>query len=429
MRNFCFILGILIFGLLQISSAQVFKDPWRYPEQNQMMGGLGITWIDDQAYTTLTLAPDIALGKIGVGLYLQFLFNNQTDFKLRTDEFDDPPGFLRVIRYVRYGQKYDPFYARFGWLYGSSLANGFLMWNYTNSSNYDKRKLGLVADFDFNTFGIETIYSNFSRLEIVGGNLYFRPFRLMSALPFILKNLRIYSTYIYDDNIKTIDSQGNSTTEVLRAYGLGTDLQWLNLPVLKSFLYAEYGKFVHYGQGKTIGISAVIPELIGVFGMAARLERRWLGEKFIPNFFGPLHELNRNIGVLVALDQAPKTKGVFGELSGHIIHKLLLIGNYQYLDDLKNSGRVHLEASAPELIPKFRLRAYYDKGGIETWNDLTTLDNRSLAVGEIGYNIYPYVYLMIVYQWYWVEERDNFGNVEYRPVERVEPRISFSFNF
>jgi hypothetical protein len=429
MRSFLLTVFCVILLISQSVFSQAFQNPWKYPETSNIMGGIGITWIDDKPYTTFTIAPEIAVGKIGLGLYLQFLFDNQSSFTFRKDEYKDPPGILRAITYARYGQKYDPVYLRFGSLYTSSLANGFLMWNYTNSSNYDKRKLGLVADLDFGQVGFESIYSNFSTLELAGGNLYFRPFRFLPEPPLILRNLRLYGTYIYDDKITHTDSVGNTSRRKLEAYGVGTDLQWLDLPVLKSFLYAEYGKFIDFGDGSAIGISAIIPEFIGVFGLGARFERRFLNEQFVPSFFGPLYELNRNLVLFDILENAPDTKGYFGELSGHVLHKLLLVGNYQKLDGIPKSGRIHLEASAPTLIPKFTLRGFYDKNGVETFKDFRTLDNQSLLTAEIGYQIYPFTHIAIVYRWYWVEERDENGNISYKPIERVEPRISFSYSF
>lgn len=407
--------------------SQAFQDPFHEPEQNTITGGIGMTWIDDEPYTTFTIAPDFAIGKFGVGIYLQFLMDNKNDFKLRKDEYEDGAGILRAIRYIRYGQKYDPFYARLGTLDRATLANGFLVWNYNNGSNYDKRKIGLVADFDFNKFGIETLNSNFDELEIVGANLYFRPFRFMENPVPILRNIRVYTTYVYDDNVMKI--QPSPSTTVLRGYGFGTDIQWLNLPILKSFIYADYGKFVNYGNGKSVGISVIIPEFIGIFGVAARFEKRFLGNEFVPNFFGPLYELNRNLGLVDMLASAEKKEGYFGELSGHIINRIRLVGNYQRLNGVKRSGIVHLEASAPNLIPRIELRAYYDKYGIETFEDFRTLDFRSVATGEISYRLNRFFVVSTIYRWYWVEQEDEFGNIQYKPVERIEPRISFSYQF
>lgn len=422
------IFPLLIGTLTSIVYSQAFQDPFREKDQSTIQGGIGMTWIDNEPYTTFTIAPDIAIGKFGVGIYLQFLMDNQNNFKLRKDEYKDGAGILRAIRYVRYGHKYDPFYARVGMLDRASLANGFFVWNYNNGSNYDKRKIGLVMDVDLGKYGIETLNSNFEELELVGANLYFRPFRFMqNPLP-ILRNTRVYTTYVYDDNVK--NSQPPSTSSsVVRAYGFGADIQWLDLPVLKSFVYGDYGKFVDYGSGKAVGISAIVPEFIGVFGVAARFEKRFLGKEFVPNFFGPLYELQRNLGALAQLQNAKKQEGYFGELSGHIVNRILLVGNYQRLNGVKGSGIAHAEASAPNLVPRIELRAYYDKYGIETFEDFRTFDYRSIATGEISYQLNRFMVVSTLYRWYWVEQTDEFGNVQYKPVERVEPRISFVYRF
>jgi len=419
-----FILFIIFTTALGFS--QAFQDPFREPDQNTIQGGIGITWIDDEPYTTFTIAPDLSFGKFGVGVYLQLLMDNKNDFKLREDEYKGGAGILRAIRYIRYGHKYDPFYARLGMLARASLANGLLVWNYNNGSNYDKRKVGVVADFDFDRFGVETLNSNFNELELVGANVYVRPFRFAENPMPILKNIRVYTTYVYDDNVLRPQPFGEPLpATVVRAYGFGTDIQWLNLPILKSFVYADYGKFVNYGNGKAVGISAIVPEFIGLFGVAARFEKRFLGEHFVPNFFGPLYELDRNLGLLPILENAPATEGYFGELSGHIVNRILLVGNYQRLNGVKRSGIVHLETSAPNLIPRIELRAYYDKSGIETFEDFRTLDYRSIATAEIGYHLNRFLLVSTVYRWYWVEDE----NGQYKPVERIEPRISFSYRF
>ncbi len=84
MRN---ILTILLFlcSCISIGSAQWFNDPFRFPEENTILGGVGITTIGDTTYTTFTIAPEFSFGTVGVGLNLLFLMNNENDFKLRKD--------------------------------------------------------------------------------------------------------------------------------------------------------------------------------------------------------------------------------------------------------------------------------------------------------------------------------------------------------
>lgn len=432
-RNLGVLLIILLFTTLIYG--QGFRDVYNYPDQNTMMGGIGMTWIDDQPYTTLTLAPEFAIGKFGIGIYFQLLMDNENNFELRKDEYEGGAGYLRAIRYVRYGNKYDPFYARAGTLILSSLGNGFLMWNYTNASNYDQRKWGLAFDVDLGKVGFETVVNNLGRLELVGGNLYFRPFRFVDPDMVLLKNLRFYGTYVFDNEYASWEVQGE--LKKLQAYGLGVDLVFLDLPVFKSGVYFDYGKFQDFGSGQAVGINAIFPEFIGLFGLSAKFEKRWNGEQFIPSFFGPLYERDRELdpfefpqeSSIVLLQNAVKSEGYFGQLAGHVINKVRLIGNYQKVNGVENSGTMHLEALAPDLIPKFELRAFYDKRGIETFKDARTLDNQSLLAVDVGYRLNSFLVLSTVYYWYWVKEVDEFGNVEYRPVERVEPRLSISYKF
>jgi len=429
-------LGILfmILILFSLTPAQGFRDVYTYPQQSNLTGGLGMTWIDGEPYTTITLAPEFALGKVGIGIFLQFLMDNNNNFKLRTDEYKGGAGILRAIRYVRFGQKYDPFYARAGTLVMSSLANGFLLWNYTNASNYDKRKWGLALDIDFGKFGFESVTSNLLNLEMVGGNLYFRPIRIINPDVPVLKNWRLYATYVYADKYASWEIPGE--TKHLAAYGLGTDLVFLDTPLLKSGIYYDYGKFEEFGHGQGAGINVIFPEFVGLFALSAKFEKRWLGKQFVPNFFGPFFDLERELdpfkypdAQINRLENTEKEEGYYGQLAGHIINKVTLRGSYQRLNGVKRSGEVHLEALAPDLVPKFELRAWYDKRGIETFKDFRTLDNRALLAAEVGYRLNFFLVLSTTYYWYWVKTTNDQGVTEYKPVERIEPRLSFSYKF
>ncbi len=443
MKQICLVFMVIVFWFGSIF-AQGFQDPYRYPEESSIVGGIGMTWIDNRPYTTFTVAPEISLGKFGMGLYLQFLMDNQNKFTLRKDEYQDGAGILRAIRYIRYGQKYDPFYARIGTLEMAMLGNGFLMWNYNNISNYDKRKIGLALGIDLDKIGFETVTNNLNRFQLIGANLYVRPLRLMNKRIPVLDRFRLYGTFVHDQDL--ISPEDPDERKSLNAFGLGADLLFLDLPLLKSGIYYDYGKFIDYGSGQAVGINALIPEFIGAFGIGAKFEKRFLNDQFVPNFFGPLYELDRELNrysnvpawedaslyeldrelnPFIALEFAEKNEGYFGQLAGYLLHKVRLIGSYQRLNGVKGSGIVHLEALAPDLVPRFELKAYYDKVGIETFEDFRTLDSRSLATFEVGYRLNMFLLLSTVYRWYWVETEEGI----FKPVERVETRISFSVRF
>ncbi len=432
MRRLIVLLMWLSVGMTFSVHAQLFPDPFRFPEENRFDGGLGVTWIDGNTFTTLTLTPDIAAGKFGLGLYLQLLFDNENGFKLRETEYEGGAGILRAIRYIRYGQKYEPIFFRAGSIDRASLANGFLMWNYNNASNYDKRKIGLVADLDFDIVGFESFTSSFGTSNLQGGNVYVRPLKFMQNPPPVINKLRIYATYLRDDNVvETQLTDSTFTKRDLSAYSFGVDLPWLDLKLLKSFIYADYSKISNYGNGQAVGIQFIVPEFIGLFGVGARLEKRFLDAQFIPHVFGPLYELQRKLagsqGIIGQLNSAKKAQGIFGELSGHVIHKVRLIGSFEKLNGIAHTGILHLEAYSPDLIPKFDLRAYYDKTNIETFREARTLDINSILTAEVGYELNRYLLLTMVYQWYWVQDPARPGS--FKPLERVEPRLSFRYNF
>jgi hypothetical protein len=410
---------LIIVVLLLTSSlfAQGFNDPAM--NQNEFEGGFGVTFIDGKSYTTFSLTPDLSFGKFGVGLNIELMFNNADGFKFRKESWDSGAGVLRAIRYLRYGYKGDPFYTRIGSLDGATLGHGFIMWYYTNEANYDYRKIGLQLDLDFDTFGFETMTSNLGRLEIFGGRAYYRPL-LNSGIP-VINTLEVGATYVGDADP---DSR-TSTSDGISEYGLDIGLPWLQYKYINSTVYYDYAKIPNFGSGSVVGINFNFPGVAGLLSLDARLEKRFLGEEFLPNFFNTLYEVERNLDKRTQLQTAGKNEGVFGQLVASILGKMQIVGSYQRLNGVSNSGILHFETRLPDLIPSVRVMAAYDKAGIETFKDVTTLDNRSVATAEVGYRTMQFVYLSMLYRWTFTETAPGV----FTPQERVEPRVSFVYNF
>ena len=97
------------------------------------------------------------------------------------------------------------------------------------------------------------------------------------------------------------------------------------------------------------------------------------------------------------------------------------------LDAQPKSGRLHLAADAPDLIPVLAAHATYDKSNIETVQDVFTLNNQSVARVGLGYKLKPYLIAYVDYIWTYVETGE--GTHIYRPQERIEPKLVFSYNF
>ena len=140
--------------------------------QSEMDGGLGMTWIDNQAYYSISLQPDLSIGKVGIGLNLSLLYNVNNGKFYSQDWKDRQTGktdWARIFRYVRYGHKGEPVYSRLGAFDAERLGHGFILNFYNNQINYEDRKNGLTLDLDFGYFGFETLTNNLARLEVIGG--------------------------------------------------------------------------------------------------------------------------------------------------------------------------------------------------------------------------------------------------------------------
>ena len=144
---FASIIGILVFLLILPTStpAQEDKTLTQMAQPDFLTSGLyggGLTFINGDTYVRLQLQPDIPLGKVGIGLDLILLYNpyaEGTEPQILAEDgeaWDSPSTWLRLIRYIRYGQPYDPFHFRFGELDYLTIGHGSIMSGY---SNYDRR--------------------------------------------------------------------------------------------------------------------------------------------------------------------------------------------------------------------------------------------------------------------------------------------------
>jgi len=427
---------ILLFTISNTSFAQQASP---FGNRGSFTGALGMTVIDDETYFTINLTPDVSIGKFGLGLNVNLLYNTENG-AIRSVDWDESYDWARLIRYIRYGHKRDKFYARVGTLDAARLGHGFIMNYYTNEANYDQRKIGMALDMDFGTAGFETVTNNLGRFEVFGARGYARPLRPYIDIP-IVKNLTIGATYVTD-----VDPDSRrGTDDGIYALGFDIELPLIKMPMFNTFTYFDWAKIDSFGSGIAIGIEANLRLIAGVAEVSAKLERRILGKEFIPAYFDAFYEIQRYqplsdgtifrkdtsrvnipVGARSLIGIQKETKGVFGELAGNILNTIRLVGNYQYLDQTPNSGILHLAADSGDKIPVLAFQATYDKMGIETINDAFTLDDRSIARIGVGYKVKPYLMLFMDYiHTFQFDEAKN----KYKAQKRISPRVAFVYNF
>jgi len=419
------------------------------PRQGFLGGGFGVTWIDDKPHYSMHLFPEFAFANFGVGLDLNLEFDAEGN--VRTENFNEFSDYLSIIRYVRYGYKGDPVYARLGALDYASLGHGSIMYMYNNSPSYDTRKIGLAFDADFGSVGFESIYSNFGEAGVVGLRGYFRPLQFtdLASVP-IIGGFEVGATYVTDFNQFAgvlsggIDPATNNFNASLdngsvSAYGFDIGLPIIKTSIAKLQLYFDYAKFVDFGSGTSYGAILNLNGL-GLVDLRAKLERRINGDHYIPAYFNSLYEIERfkfndSTGAVSSKVQQLQSAtsvgdGFYGELLVRVLGTFDILGSYQRLDDHPKSGILHLTTDISPKNASFVARAGYDKINIQDEKDLFTLDDRSYLFAELGYKPLPYLIVSLVYNWTFTPLRDPDDNViDYVPQKKIEPRISFVYPF
>ncbi|NOZ75277.1 MAG: hypothetical protein GXO90_07840 [FCB group bacterium] len=134
--------------------------------------GIGSVTIDGVIYNQLAFRPEFKFGKLGVGLDLVIYIDNEGN--IRTDEWDfkqNPGQILDKVLYVRWGQKGDPFWAKWGALENVTLGYGGLVSGYSNMMEFPTiRRIGVNTGIQMKNIGAELFFANikdFSR----GGTL------------------------------------------------------------------------------------------------------------------------------------------------------------------------------------------------------------------------------------------------------------------
>ena len=419
------------------------------PQEGFFGGGAGMTWIDNKPHVTAHLFPEFSFANFGVGLDLNLEFDEEG--KIRNENFNEFSDYLSIIRYIRYGQKYDPLYVRLGALDYASLGHGSIMHLYNNSISYDTRKVGLSFNVDFHSFGLEGVYSSFGEKGVIGTRAYIRPL-MFTSLRFIpiIGSLEFGATYATDLNenagIKagTLDAQTNTFTATddigaIRIFGFDAELPIIKSSFGKIALYFDYAEIANYGTGRSLGIEFNLDGL-GLVTVRSKLERRFNGNHYLPSYFDTFYELERfkyeeDINTVTSKVQFLDANtsignGYYGELWISVLNSFDIIGTYQRLDINPESGILHLRTDISPENSSMVVRAGYDKINIKDEKDLITLDDRSYVYAEVGYKPMKYLLMSVVYQWTFSPIRDAGDNIiDFIPQKKVEPRISFVYPF
>ena len=201
-----------------------------------LIGGVfGGTTINGQNYQQIGLRPELKLWKLGIGLDISILLDE--DGKVREEDWDEWDDYIDKVYYISYGKRGDPFYFKYGGLESTTLGYGTIIHGYTNMLEYPTyKRQGLDIGFETRYIGMQAIVNDFKELKgenrsvMGGGRLYLRPFSRMqigvSAAGDMneYKGLRDTDDDGYPDEVDAYPDDDNYVTEIdYYAHELGVD--------------------------------------------------------------------------------------------------------------------------------------------------------------------------------------------------------------
>lgn len=419
--------------------------------------GLGFSKIDGDFFISTIINTDFSVGPVGVGLALPIdllLINDDNTGTraektygnvLRRKDWNQVEDYFKFIRYVRYGQKRDPFYALVGQMWGSTIGHGTLLSRYTNSLNQDHPKFG--GAFDLNTMyaGVETLADSFVNPQLIAARAYWRPF---GGTP-IARGWSVAVTGIMDrqapsslqftskpDGTLVLQSDAAGTPLVavsapFYAIGVDTEYELIRSSLLTIIPYVDANRLVGAGNGLHIGVltDVSLPVPIISIVLQTRLEYRWMKPGYIPEYFDQTYDLGRYQYAVLANNPGdpahpmstftPKSqaayndrqtggvprKGYYGELAfnfGGFVQVGGVLQDYQG----DNGASLGIFATLPK-IQIVKLSGYYLRKNFSGISDTFTLDERSLLAFSAAYKVFGPLYLRIDYTRQWVLNPNN----------------------
>jgi len=297
------------------------------PELESSFGfSIGTVTLDETTYNSIRFMPEIEMGKLGIGLDLDFRFtlaqgeSGDTEFQVYQKDWYLPDGataqeyinlYLSKFNYIRWGQEKDPLYLKFGALTGSSLGNGFIMGGYTNTQFLPEKRIfggqfnldGSLLNFPY--VGVEGLVSNLSQFDLFGGRVYTRP-AAGTDIP-IVKNIIVGGSYIMDTNayLYSKDENGDDIYDFSENYtntiatSVNADAVTVTgvdtlIPIISSNIasLALMADVVFQGlEDSNMGIMTGLGGKVLFFNYTGQV--RFMKDNFLPTYFDQGYDLQR----------------------------------------------------------------------------------------------------------------------------------------
>lgn len=472
MRTSLVVLGVLAIPSLAratslgpIPGEERFQGLIDQEDRRSLSTGVGFGGIGEDYFLNLTPRFDLSFGNFGLGLQvplrLRVIDNdpqNDNDFGgvIREEDWDEPAEFLRVIRYVRYGNKRDLVYVRVGEL-AAKLGNGTIMNRYMNNVDLDTFRVGVQFDLNTDYGGFETVIGNVGNLfiesddsKVLGLRTYVKPVAFAdpeSSLNIFQLGVSVVGDFNAPFRLErdavtqapVVDPDRNFKVAEERAavvWGLDLSVELLESPLLDVIPYTDLNFINKAGWGWHLGVDVTAKLPVGFnLTVPARVEYRRFSTDYIPTYFATFYEVERFQFPVAEASAPPKNRFVRTLPEGESINGYYADIAIDFLglaqlgavyEDYDNSPGGNLAAflSVPAL-QIIQFKAFYTRTAVEDAADIFKLDERSFLVAQGRYAVAPFVFLVGQWSRRWTVQSD--GN--YRSEDDWKAGFEVAFDF
>lgn len=435
-----FALVAVLCGLVLPNLSHAQAAPPQTPTTGEVSGDVGFGQVDEDYFVTIRPAfamqlpvPRIDCSPLECGTVLGFgvqvplrlrvIDNDPQDAgTIRAEDWDETSDYLRVLRFVEYGRPNEPLHARVGELGGVTVGHGTIVSSYYNVVTPDAYQFGLHANVNSVYGGGQVLIDNLVGPSIVGTRLYARPWAFIDKEAWLNRLAVGFSTVVDGDaplalrrdatNAIVVDP--NVAPEVADAQTTvfnGVDVE-LNLVRLEQLQVTPYTDFnVHWGESPGWHLGTLLGfRPLEKLGFSSRLELRLMGQHYLPDYVGPLYEIDRyqydgwgtNIPAPKLRVAASQTRGAvwggYGDLQADILGLVLVSGAYADAEGPDNA-MLRLRAQLVQVGP-VSLAAMYFKQNFDGVADAFDLDG-ALGVAEARVFVFGPLYVRGEYSRLW----------------------------
>lgn len=346
----------------------------------------------------------------------------------RTEDWDSLSDYFRIIRHIEYGLPHEAIFLRIGQLGPAIIGHGTIVNGYFNVITTDQYQLGSQLAVNTPFGGFEALLNNIIDPHLLAARIHARPRAFINRASW-WDRLAIGASIVSDFTAPTqLDSNPDGSTSVgphdlpvvltQQSTTLGgLDLE-LNLIQTEKFTLTPYTDLNHHFSLGTGWHNGLLSELSisDNLRLSARVEHRLLSSRYLPDYIGPLYEIDRYQfagwtnslpAPKLRIAASPHRDSVHGLFTSGTIH---VHENFAFgiaYDDYQgpNNSSLRLRMSVTP-SPNLQLGVFYYKANFDTFTDIFDFDG-ALIITEARALIHGPFYLKAQYNRLWQLQQDG----------------------